>query len=214
MKKDTTPGKGYLFVLEGVDGAGKTVVCKSVLQLLRNDHYDAVMLREPTNESQWGKEIRARSPKGELTPQEELELFIRDREWNIQNRIGPALAAGNIVLMDRYFFATGAYQTVSTGIPWQDILQRNRDEIHAPEPDVIFILDLDAEVGIERILAGRESLNQQFEKIDRLVKVRRAYLEMADQDSGNYVLVDASLPLDEVIPLVYQEILRVLRTAV
>jgi len=57
---------GFLFVLEGIDGAGKTAVVESLVELLSRN-YDVVRLREPTNESQWGLEIRERSPKGELT---------------------------------------------------------------------------------------------------------------------------------------------------
>ncbi len=94
---------GFLFVLEGIDGAGKTAVVESLVELLSRN-YDVVRLREPTNESQWGLEIRERSPKGELTPDEELNLFHLDRQWHVENRIRPALEAGKLVLMDRYFF--------------------------------------------------------------------------------------------------------------
>ena len=111
---------GHLFVLEGIDGAGKTTVGDQVVRSLTEHSYDTVRLREPTSESTWGQEIRLRSPKGELTSTEELDLFIRDRDWHVQNKILPALREGKVVLMDRYFFATGAYQSGSTGIPWPE----------------------------------------------------------------------------------------------
>jgi dTMP kinase len=206
MNPDKEKRKGWLFVLEGVDGAGKTVVCSSVVEMLLQEGLEVTRIREPTDESEWGREIRARSPKGELTPAEELELFIRDREWNIVNRIQPALDSGKIVLMDRYFFATGAYQTVSTGLPWQEILKRNREEIGAPEPDIIFILDLSAERGLERALGREGTRNEQFEQIERLVRVRQAYLEMSELDDGTYIVIDASQPLKDVVLKVFSSI--------
>ncbi|UCE09811.1 MAG: dTMP kinase [Candidatus Thorarchaeota archaeon] len=210
MSHESAERNGWLFVLEGVDGAGKTAVCNRVVEMLTQDGHQVTRIREPTDESKWGKEIRARSPKGELTPSEELELFIRDREWNVANRILPALAAGKVVLMDRYFFATGAYQTVSTGLPWQEILERNREEIGAPEPDIIFILDLPAEVGLERALGREGDRNEQFEQIERLISVRLAYLEMSKQDHGTYIVVDATQSLETVVLEVFSAIKQVI----
>ncbi|TFF91612.1 dTMP kinase, partial [Candidatus Thorarchaeota archaeon] len=114
MRVDTTSRKGFFFVLEGIDGSGKTTVCDMLEERLRREGLEVVRLREPTNENRWGREIRERSPKGELRPEEELELFIRDREWHVENRIRPSLEEDKVVLLDRYFFATGAYQSVVT----------------------------------------------------------------------------------------------------
>jgi len=152
--------------------------------------------------------IRERSALGELTPEEELELFLRDREWHIKNKIQPALNAAKIVLMDRYFFATGAYQSASTGLHWREILRRNREEIHAPEPDIVFILDVPVRVGLERVTSRKLTLNQQFEQHDRLVKVRQAYLEMVSQDSARFSVIDATKNLEEVVDEVYQQIIE------
>ncbi|MBE0525942.1 MAG: dTMP kinase, partial [Candidatus Thorarchaeota archaeon] len=67
--------KGFLFVLEGIDGSGKTCACQDLVVRLQSDGYDVIYLREPTHESEWGKEIRTRSPAGELSPEEELDLY-------------------------------------------------------------------------------------------------------------------------------------------
>ncbi|KXH76281.1 MAG: hypothetical protein AM326_07450 [Candidatus Thorarchaeota archaeon SMTZ-45] len=194
---------GFLFVLEGIDGSGKTCACKELKKKLESVGYDVVYLREPTSESPWGKEMRERSPSGELTPEEELELFIRDREWHIINRIRPALEGGKVVLLDRYFFATGAYQSTVMDLHWKEILQRNREDISAPEPDVVFILDVPAEIGLERATGRTGIANLQFEKLDRLVKVRQTYLEIAENDSGNFEVIDATKPLVEVVDEIY-----------
>ncbi len=194
---------GFLFVLEGIDGSGKTSACKELEKKLESVGYEVVYLREPTSESPWGKEMRERSPRGELTPAEELELFIRDREWHITNRIRPALEDGKVVLLDRYFFATGAYQSTAMDLHWKEILRRNREDISAPEPDVVFILDVPAKIGLERVTGRTGVANLQFEKLDRLVKVRQAYLDIAKNDTGNFRIIDAKNPLDQVVDEIY-----------
>ncbi len=198
---------GHLFVFEGIDGGGKSTVCMAIADMLKQRGFDVVVLSEPTSESRWGREIRRRSPSGELSPAEELDLFIRDREWHVKNRILPALADGRTVLMDRYFFATGAYQSVSTGVSWQEILKINRERIGAPEPDIVFILDLPAEVGLDRAVRRKGKANVQFERLERLVRVREAYLAMVRDDAANYVVIDATRPLDSVISAVYNRII-------
>jgi len=195
--------KGFLFVLEGIDGSGKTCACEELVKRLQSDGYYVEYLREPTNESPWGKEMRERSPRGELTPEEELELFIKDREWHIANKIRPALEKGKVVLMDRYFFATGAYQSTVMDLHWKEILRRNREEISAPEPDIAFILDVPAEIGLERATGRTGKANLQFEKLDRLVKVRQAYLEIAENDCGTFKVINAKNPLDQVVDEIY-----------
>jgi dTMP kinase len=199
--------KGLLFVLEGIDGSGKTVVAELVVARLTEEGCHVVKLHEPTSESKWGREIRARSPRGELSPEEELDFFIRDRDWHIRNRIQPALDAGKTVVLDRYFYANGAYQSASTGIPWKEIVQRNLEEIHAPLPNLVFLLDLPVETGLARVLGRDYESNEQFEKIERLVKVRQAYLEMAHAYGSFFVVIDATQTLGQVVDEVYRRIL-------
>ncbi|MHA3963372.1 MAG: dTMP kinase, partial [Candidatus Thorarchaeota archaeon SMTZ1-45] len=122
---------------------------------------------------------------------------------HIINRIRPALEGGKVVLLDRYFFATGAYQSTVMDLHWKEILQRNREDISAPEPDVVFILDVPAEIGLERATGRTGIANLQFEKLDRLVKVRQTYLEIAENDSGNFEVIDATKPLVEVVDEIY-----------
>ncbi|MGD2073055.1 MAG: dTMP kinase [Candidatus Thorarchaeota archaeon] len=203
--------RGWFFVLEGIDGSGKTSVCDQIFTTLLDQGFDVIRLREPTIESKWGKEIRDRSYRGELTPGEELELFLKDRDWHIQNRILPALRENKILLLDRYFFATGAYQSASTGIHWSDILRRNREEISAPEPDIVFILDVPVEIGLSRTQERKGKKNLQFEQPERLMKVRKAYLEMAESDIGSFIVIDSTKSLEQVVEEVLALILHRIR---
>jgi dTMP kinase len=199
-KKDYT---GFLFVLEGIDGSGKSCACVELVKKLKADGYEVAHLREPTHESEWGKEIRARSPAGELSPEEELDLYTKDRTWHIANRILPALREGNVVLMDRYFFASGAYQSTVLDMHWSEILRINREDISSPEPDIVFVLDVPAEIGLERATGRTGKANLQFERIERLVKVRKNYLEMIETDHAKYELIDSTKPLEDIIEDIY-----------
>ena len=200
--------KGFLFVLEGIDGSGKTCACGEILNKLQVDGYDAIRLREPTLESEWGKEIRDRTPAGELSPEEELDLYSKDRKWHIANRINPALEEGKVVLMDRYFFASGAYQSTVLDLHWSEILRLNRTELSAPEPDIVFVLDVPADVGLERATGRTGKANLQFERLDRLIKVRQNYLEMVEQDNGTFKVIDACQTLEEVVNEIYNLIIQ------
>lgn len=200
--------KGFLFVLEGIDGSGKTCACQDLVVRLQSDGYDVIYLREPTHESEWGKEIRTRSPAGELSPEEELDLYSKDRKWHIANRINPALKDGKVVLMDRYFFASGAYQSTVLDLHWSEILRLNRMELCAPEPDIVFILDVPAEIGLERATRRKKKADLQFEILDRLIKVRQNYLEMVEQDSGIFKVIDSRKSLEFVVDEVYNYIIQ------
>ncbi len=203
--------RGFLFVFEGIDGAGKTTVSNHVARRLKGEGWNVIQLHEPTHDSPAGREIRERAPRGELTPSEELELFLRDREWHVENKISPALTEGKIILLDRYFFASGAYQSTSTGIHWKEILRRNREEIHAPEPDIVFLLDITAEEGICRVNERQCEKIRQFETLERLTRVRSVYLKMVQEEAGNFIQIDASQPIETVVEMVYQEIKRYIK---
>ncbi|MBE0710800.1 MAG: dTMP kinase, partial [Candidatus Aminicenantes bacterium] len=102
--------KGLLVVLEGIDGSGKTTQARSLLRRLRYRGHKAAFFREPTR-GRWGREIKRLAARADsLTPAEELELFVKDRRDNVAKNLVPALGAGKVVVLDRYYFSTIAYQ--------------------------------------------------------------------------------------------------------
>jgi len=86
---------------------------------------------------------------------------------------------------------------------WSEILRINREDISAPEPDIVFVLDVPAEIGLERATGRTGIANLQFERIERLVKVRKNYLEMIETDRATFKLIDSTSPLDQVIDEIY-----------
>ncbi|MGD0782390.1 MAG: dTMP kinase [Candidatus Aminicenantales bacterium] len=163
--------KGFLFVIEGIDGAGKSTQARMLLRKLRARGIDAVSLREPTR-GRWGREIRTKAKlEGSLTPAQELDLFLRDRKENVEKNIGPNVERGRIVILDRYYFSTVAYQGAKGVDP---ALIRRLNERFAPQPDLVFILDIPAARGLERI-RGRKSRDLLFEREAYLRRVRRIF---------------------------------------
>ena len=163
--------KGILIVLEGIDGSGKSTQALALLKALREAGYPAVDFREPSD-SRWGRIIREKAALPDsLTPEEELDLFVEDRRWNVEHNLGPALSDRKVVVLDRYYFSTMAYQGAK-GIDPQRI--RVQNESFAAMPDLVLILDIEAGGGLERI-SGRGKQDLLFEREDYLVKVRNIF---------------------------------------
>lgn len=163
--------RGLLIVFEGIDGSGKTTQARALLRRLRRRGRKALFFREPTR-GRWGREIKRLAARADsLTPEEELALFVKDRRENVARNLGPALAAGRIVVLDRYYFSTIAYQGAK-GIDTGRI--RRMNEAFAIRPDLVVILDVDAAVGLSRI-ANRTTRDELFEREDYLVRVARIF---------------------------------------
>jgi len=163
--------KGVLIVIEGIDGAGKSTQAKSLLRKLRALGLEAVYFREPSR-GKWGRELKRKAKEtGSLTPGQELELFQKDRQENVEKNLKPALKKKKVVILDRYYFSTIAYQGAK-GIDQARI--RRMNEKFAPKPDLVFILDIEAGEGLARI-ADRKKKDVLFERESYLVKVGRIF---------------------------------------
>ena len=176
---------GLLVVFEGIDGSGKSTQAKLLATHLRSLGYQVVLTHEPSN-GFWGQRIRDTSISGRLPVESELTLFYLDRLEHVRDVILPAMASPTIVITDRYYFSNVAYQG-SRGFPVGEILEVN--EKIAPEPDLLFYLDVPATTAMERVKA-RDSGNL-FEIESELVQsleifrgLRRPYLHQLDSLQG------------------------------
>ncbi len=164
--------KGYLIVAEGVDGAGKSSHLKQLAETLEASGHEVVLLREPTDGT-WGKKIRKLLIEGRdgITPEEELSYFNNDRREDVELNIQPGLDRQAIVLIDRYYYSTAAYQG-ALGFDPQAICEEN--ETFAPRPDLVLMFSINPEVGLSRISKSREGFSS-FEKLDYLKRVQAIF---------------------------------------
>ena len=183
----STPGRGVLVVFEGIDGAGKSSQLQSLKVWMERSGVDSRWDREPTD-GPHGRRLRESAVSGRLSAADELELFMADRRDHVRSVIEPALSAGKVVVLDRYYHSNAAYQG-SRGLDWRDILRSN--EGFAPRPDLVLWLDVDPAVSGERIRARGGGANQ-FERIDQLQRCREIYTAMADE---SFVRIDAARPV-------------------
>jgi len=160
--------KGWLIAFEGIDGTGKTTQIELLAEVLRRRGLSVVVTREPTD-GQYGRRIRELyKNRKSVTPEEELALFLDDRREHVAQVIAPALAGGKVVLTDRYYYSTAAYQGAAGHDP-QKIIAAN--ELFAPVPDMVIMLEAPVSLGVHRVQKLRgESLND-FEQEENLARV-------------------------------------------
>ncbi len=192
-------------VIEGLDGAGKSTQADMLVERLKKSSFDAIKLKEPTN-GRWGREIRRIAEEGRehLTPDEEVELFVKDREEDSRLNIIPALSAGKTVVMDRYINSNVAYQG-ALGLDPAVIFEKNRG---FPQPDAVFFLELPPEEGLRRV-NQRGAANAGFEKIEYLRRVHELFNGAAD-GFKKMIRIDALKPVDEIAAIIWKKTLSLL----
>ncbi len=136
----------------------------------------SVLSREPTDQY-WGKILRQSAETGRLSPEEEFQTFLKDRKQHVAELISPALEQGKIVILDRYYFSSMAYQGIR-GLDVEKIRMEN--EKFAPIPDLLLILDIDVDTAIQRIGARGDHANE-FEQKSALSECRKIFLSLVDE---------------------------------
>ena len=182
---------GRLIVFEGIDGTGKSTQIQLLGNYLRGLGHDILITREPTDGT-FGQRIRALfSDRQRVSREEELELFLADRREHVELELAPALAAGRIILCDRYFLSTVAYQGAN-GLDPLRVLKMND---FAPEPDLALILEVSVATSLCRITKGRNEQLNDFEQADSLRRVKTIFDEL---DLPYIIRIDAEQDLDTV----------------
>jgi dTMP kinase len=196
------PG-GLLIVFEGIDGTGKSTQLHLLSEKLRQLGYAVLATREPTD-GPYGKKIRELFlDRGSVSQEEELELFIADRAEHVKEVIAPALADGCVVVCDRYYLSTVAYQGAN-GLNQDLILEKNKN---FPVPDLAIILEIDPAQGIHRIQNQRNEHPNSFEQEANLQKVAEIFGAM-QQD---YIKrINGSGSIEHVHHLVFEAVAKVL----
>jgi dTMP kinase len=190
--KRPIPG-GLLIAVEGIDGAGKTTVAATLAQWCGERGLLCALSKEPTS-LEWGRKLRESAATGRLTLGEELEMFHKDREDHSRNSIQPALDEDAIMILDRYYWSTAAYQG-ARGAKVNEVLEFN--ETSFPVPDLVLLLDLPVETGQNRIRVRGDQPNT-FEDGVMQEKIRKIFLQLPAKSRARCEVVDASKPWRDV----------------
>lgn len=167
---------GRFVVFEGIDGSGKSTAVAEIHKRLAARGLRSVSLREPTEKTDASREIRrilrtVREIDSRIS-RELLELFLIDRLWDIEKQIKPALASGAVVLLDRYYLSTAAYQSATIS-ETHKIMSDYLGDDRILTPDAIIYLNLPVKTALER-LTGRVALDV-FESEAKLSRIAERY---------------------------------------
>lgn len=188
---------GRLIAFEGIDGAGKSTQLARLRDRLTAAGRRCVATREPTD-GPWGQAIRRSAQSGRMSPADELAAFVADRRQHVDEVIAPALAAGDVVLIDRYYYSTAAYQG-ARGIDVAEVLEANA---FAPVPDLLLMFDLPAEIGLERV-RERGAGADLFEREDELRRARDIFLTL---EAPETLVLDATLDADRLATAIWARV--------
>ena len=203
--------KGIFIVLDGLDGSGKSKMVKLLHDyLLESGKYNVLMTKEPTD-GRYGKEIRnilANESDPNINGKRMLELFIKDREDHMKNIIIPFLnktngKQANIVICDRYYYSTAAFQATQ-GLDMKMLIEINKGFL---KPEIAFILDIKPEIALERI---NERKKEKFEKLEFMNRLREKFFEMPKLLNDNIKIIDASKSAEEVFEDIKKEVNKII----
>lgn len=204
---------GRFITFEGGEGAGKSTQANILAERLSRSGRDAVVTREPGG-SPAAEEIREVLLSGQvaqLGPLAESVLFAVARADHIDKTIQGALQQGQWVICDRFVDSTRAYQGTTAGVPRPLINAMEKLTVGAVMPDITFILDIPAEEGLARVEARAEGEDlDRFESQELMTheRIRRGFLDIAEEEPGRCVVVDASQPEAMVAEDVWETVLQ------
>lgn len=163
--------RGILIAFEGIDGSGKSTQLRRVADALGGAGLPVTRTREPTN-GVYGARLRRSASEGRFPVEDEFAVFLADRAEHVVSCIQPSLEAGHVVLVDRYYLSSVAYQG-ARGMDPSEVLRMN--EAFAPRPDLVVLLDVPARVGLARA-RSRDARQNYFEQAGELVLAREIYI--------------------------------------
>lgn len=181
--------KGFFIVLEGVDGSGKTTMARKLVENLGAMGYRVSYTYEPTDSEI--VTVMKTKYKAYRDPFVDALTFALDRLVHVKSKIKPLLDEGYVVISDRYFYSSVAYQA-ACGAPMEWVIEVNK---WAPRPDLAIYLDIDPDIALRR-KGTPSSRFPEFENVELMRRVRTIYLEMVKR--GFLIMIDASRDIDAV----------------
>jgi dTMP kinase len=205
------PTNGLFVAFEGVEGSGKGTQIRLAKEWLESQGIDVLVTREPGG-TPVGEEVRRvllDHATGRIEPRTEALLFAASRAQHVASVIRPALAAGAVVICDRYIDSSLAYQGDARGLGEQDVLTLNVWATQGLFPDLVLLLHIEPEAGLLRSLEEPDRIEMEGE--DFHAKVADAYLRIAEEHPERFVVVDADKTPEAVHVQVVEALGRVLK---
>jgi dTMP kinase len=195
--------KGKFITFEGIDGSGKSTQLRLFASELRTRNFDIVTTLEPGG-TPLGRRLRQAFLETEenVSPIAELLLFAADRSQHVELLIKPSLTENKIVISDRYADSTFVYQGAGRGFDEKTVNQVIELATGGLKPDLTFFFDLPVEESIRR-KNSRNTNGEQQNRMDKenyefYVRVREAYLKLAEQEKERFRLIDANRSINEI----------------
>lgn len=194
------PSAGLFLSFEGIDGSGKSTQARRLAETLRALGHEVILTREPGG-SPGAEEIRRLVLEGDpdrWSAETELLLFTAARRDHLEKTIRPALAAGKIVITDRFADSTRLYQGITRG-DLRATVDRLHEMMIGIEPDLTLVIDMDPATGLPRAL-GRQGTEKRFEEFgeDLQNRMRAGFLQLAEQYSQRIRVIDGNRGLEAV----------------
>lgn len=189
--------EGLFFTFEGIEGCGKSTQANLLYDFFQNKKMECVLTHEPggTPISERIREILLDRECSEMSPLTELFLYFASRSQHTSEKIKPLLKQGNIVISDRYFDSSIAYQGEGRSIPLKTLMEINNFATGGLIPQLTFLIDLPAETGLSRI-KNRDRIEQ--ETLDFHNRVRGAYLTLARENPDRIKIIDGTRDVENI----------------
>ena len=194
--------KGFLVTFEGGEGCGKSTQIKLFTKYLEEHHIDYVLSREPGG-TELGNKLREilLHSKESMNAATEFFIFSAGRSDHVENIIMPALEQGKVVVLDRFYDSSYAYQGYAGDLPVDEMKRITKLATYGIVPDLTILLDISYDEGF-----GRKSIDESLKNLDRIEskgreyhdKVRAGYLQLAKDEPNRIKVVDASKNKEEV----------------
>ena len=189
--------QGIFITFEGGEGTGKSTQSKLLAQWLEQEGETVLLSREPGG-TELGKDLRKillGHETGDISPRAEALLYAADRAHHVYSVIRPALDRGEVVISDRYFDSSAAYQGAGRVLNPTEVARISRWATESLYPTLTILIDLPAEIGLGR-LQSRDRL--EAESNDFHERVRQEYLQIAMMDPERYFVVDGTQSVEEI----------------
>lgn len=206
------PAHGLFLTFEGGDGSGKSTQAALLEAWLHEQGRTVVRTREPGG-TDVGDEIReiVLHRRGHIAPRAEALLYAADRAHHVSTVVRPALERGDVVVQDRYLDSSVAYQGLGRELAAGEIRDLSLWAVEGLLPDVTVLLDVDVATGRSRLDDSRTRYDRlEAEASDFHSRVRDAYLALAAAEPERFLVLDATLPVDELAGLIRSRVSELL----